>query len=73
MAFLNLHNGSIEPLEAWHWVTIVGMRQTAPDAGTLSIYDGDAAFDVDLAAWLASTRMGGGFVRVAGPQPPATV
>ncbi len=67
VAFLNLHNGTIAPLEAWHWVTVVGMRQAGPDDARLSIFDGDAAFEVDLAAWLASTRMGGGFVRLARP------
>lgn len=64
VAFLNLHNGSLARLESWHWVTVVGLRRTAAGEAILSIFDGDAAFEAELGAWLAGTQMGGGFVRI---------
>ncbi len=61
VAFLNLHNGSLQNLERWHWVTLLSLDvkgerliATAADNGSL--------LRLDLGQWLASTLLGGGFV-----------
>lgn len=64
VAFLNLHNGGQEPLETWHWVTVVGI--TGDENGAqLDIYDNGVRFAVSLGDWLVSARRGGGFVYVS--------
>lgn len=59
VAFLNLSNGVLQNLDSWHWVTLVGLR--GDDA---LIYDQGEAKWIDLAQWLATSMMGGGFVTV---------
>ena len=61
VAFLNLHNGRVAELDAWHWVTIVSL-----DGNTAGILDSGQALDIDLSLWLAATRRRGGFVSARG-------
>ena len=61
VAFLNLHNGRVAELDAWHWVTVVGL-----DGNTAAILDSGKALDIDLALWLETTRRRGGFVSALG-------
>lgn len=61
VAFLNLSNGALRDLDSWHWVTVVALRENEA-----MIYDQGGARWIDLARWLASSVMGGGFVA---PQP----
>ena len=69
VAFLNLHNGSVAPLDAWHWVTVISLSHDESGNPVLGIYDGDKAFDANLSDWLASSAAGGGFVRLGAPLP----
>lgn len=59
VAFLNLSNGVLQNLDNWHWVTLVALK--GDDA---LAYDQGEAKWVDLAQWLATSMMGGGFVTV---------
>lgn len=63
VAFLNLHNGKVKALEAWHWVTIVAL-ETDPltSAATVTIFDGDKADRVDFTVWYETTKKGGALV-----------
>ncbi len=63
IAFLNLSNGEVGNLDAWHWVTIV--RLDVEDGGArafVEIYDGNASARVDLRMWCDTTTEDGGFV-----------
>lgn len=59
VAFLNLSNGSLEELDSWHWVTILGV-----DTGTATAQavDQGKALPIDMACWLRTTRLGGALV-----------
>lgn len=59
VAFLNLHAGSIRPLESWHWVTVAGAN---PASREILVLDNGHSFSMRLDTWLASSREGGGFV-----------
>jgi hypothetical protein len=66
VAFLNLCNGEEENLDSWHWVTIVSVERRAPDEHVLvRILDEGRIKNVDLTLWLETTKLGGGFVRLA--------
>ncbi|MDR1061716.1 MAG: hypothetical protein LBL83_11040 [Clostridiales bacterium] len=70
VAFLNLHAGDVAEVDSWHWVTIVGMREDT-DTGAIAVrfYDYTKSLELDLGKWLATTRMGGGFVYLGAPMP----
>jgi hypothetical protein len=59
VAFLNLSNGRLANLDGWHWVTLVAAR---PAPLSAVMYDNGARQEIDLALWLETTRLGGGFV-----------
>ena len=59
VAFLNLSNGSIDHLDSWHWVTLLGFDR---DAQTATMIDQGKKCDIDLGQWLKTTLLGGGFV-----------
>lgn len=59
VAFLNLSNGSVRNLDAWHWVTLVALE---PGTMTATMLDQGRTARIDLAAWLRTTTLGGGFV-----------
>ncbi|MDL2232038.1 hypothetical protein LJC63_00465 [Ruminococcaceae bacterium OttesenSCG-928-L11] len=59
VAFLNLSNGSLQNLDSWHWVTIVAF---APQTNLALIYDQGQCKEIDLALWMKTTTLGGGFV-----------
>ena len=63
VAFLNLCNGEVETLDKWHWVTITALKYDK-DAATATAMISDEAIskEIDMALWLATTTMGGGFV-----------
>ena len=61
--FLNLHNGLVRNLEAYHWVLITAIRCTADHSVVeVEIVDGGKVFFIDLILWLTSSRAGGGFL-----------
>lgn len=57
VAFLNLSNGALENLENWHWVTLVGL-----EGQHARMYDQGESHLIDLALWLKTSSLGGGFV-----------
>ncbi len=59
VAFLNLSNGGIKGLDSWHWVTIVSCD--ASDGLTVTAADYGKRITVDIARWLESSALGGGF------------
>lgn len=63
LAFLNWHQGKVENLEGWHWVTIV---EVSWDASTSQLHvvilDGGVRKAIDLTLWHQTTKLGGGFV-----------
>ncbi len=63
IAFLNLHKGKVTTLESWHWITLVSLTyDSSQDCYMATCYDGGYSITFDLGLWLATTRMGGGFV-----------
>lgn len=63
VAFLNLHRGQAIALESWHWIVVVGLNYEADRQRYLAdCYDGGRRVAFDLGLWLATTRLGGGFV-----------
>lgn len=66
IAFLNLNNGTVENLDPWHWVTIVGIEQHEADGPLFAhVYDAGAKLLINLSAWYESTTRPGGFVSLA--------
>jgi len=59
IAFLNLSNGRVWNLDNWHWVTLTGFDAERKVA---LMYDQGTSREIDLALWLSSTVLGGGFV-----------
>lgn len=59
VAFLNLSNGELGNLDNWHWVTLTGLDMAA---GTATMIDQGHRAEIDLALWLRTTTLGGGFV-----------
>ncbi|NTV90218.1 MAG: hypothetical protein HGA22_07630 [Clostridiales bacterium] len=65
VAFLNLDNGEEKKLDAWHWVTVTGMEKDINDHShsvLLHIIDNGVELTLNLAKWLHTTKLGGGFV-----------
>lgn len=60
VAFLNLSNGKLKNLDAWHWVTIVSLQK----GGNIhaGVYDAGAKLDIDLSLWYETTLLGGALV-----------
>lgn len=67
VAFLNLSNGEVHHLDAWHWVTVLAMHGNAEDV-ILDVLDNTQQLQVDLGLWLRTTTRGGGFVYLAAPE-----
>ncbi len=63
VAFLNLHNGDVAGLDAWHWVTIISIS-FEPDGSIaeIKILDEGLCKAVDFALWFRTTRLGGGLL-----------
>ncbi len=59
VAFLNLSNGMLRNLESWHWVLITALEA---DSLTATICDQGKELTIDLARWLGTAALGGGFV-----------
>ena len=63
IAFLILSSGSVENLEAWHWVTIVSFAyDPTKESLVAEIYNATQSHRVDLKQWLAAPGNGGGFI-----------
>ena len=62
IAFLNLNNGKVHNLEAYHWVLIVGIDVEGTDHVLVHILDGGERLIIDLALWLETTTSSGGFI-----------
>ncbi len=58
VAFLNLSNGGVKNLEAWHWVTLVSVDRNL----RAEIYDQERSQSIDIGLWLKTTKRGGAFV-----------
>ncbi len=58
VAFLNLSNGTLKNLDAWHWVTIV---EFDPDTMQTTISDQGLLLEIDLGEWLKTSILGGAF------------
>jgi len=62
IAFLNLNNGKVHNLEAYHWVLITGLDLSHPSIVLAHILDGGVPLIIDLSLWLETTTSSGGFV-----------
>ena len=58
IAFLNLDNGNEERLEAWHWVTIIGIDKDL----NATICDNGSLKEIDLTLWINTTKSYGDFI-----------
>lgn len=61
VAFLNLHKGKSRQLESWHWNLIVGIEEENGHY-IVTCYDNGAIKNFNLGLWLATSKIGGGFV-----------
>lgn len=62
IAFLNLNNGKVHNLEAYHWVLITGLDLSDPSLALAHILDGGQRLIIDLGLWLHTTTASGGFI-----------
>lgn len=63
VAFLNLCSGEELTLDRWHWVLLASIEYDKKNHILQAvIYDESIEKKVDLALWLKSTTLGGGFV-----------
>jgi hypothetical protein len=65
IAFLNLHNGKVVNLEAWHWTLIVESHLDSESGSTVMILDNGEKKTIDLRLWYDTTTNDGGFVYFA--------
>jgi hypothetical protein len=61
VAFLNLSSGRVKNLDSYHWVTLVGVDESA---GICRIVDNGRLLDVALKKWRKKSTLGGAFVVV---------
>lgn len=59
IAFLNLSNGNQHRLDGWHWVTIIAINS---ETMSVSISDQGRILNIDFAAWLKTSLLGGALV-----------
>lgn len=65
VAFLNLCNGEETNLHRWHWVTVIALEYAADSSrALLKTLDEGKIKTIDLALWLETTALGGGFVYI---------
>ena len=63
IAFLNLDNGKEKNLDAWHWVTVVGVLYcNLDDKLEITICDEGILKKINLSLWIETTKNEGGFV-----------
>ena len=67
VAFLNLGNGGIENLQAWHWVVITALTENTTTAAFSSeksllaeIYDEGSVLEIDFVQWYKTAKHFGG-------------
>ncbi|MCL2437180.1 MAG: hypothetical protein FWD00_03990 [Clostridiales bacterium] len=61
VAFLNLHAGVSTAFDGWHWLVLTGIRKEGARYVASGI-DYGKQIEFDLAEWIESTEVGGGFV-----------
>lgn len=65
VAFLNLHRGRELTIHSWHWMLLTGLSyQTEQDRYLAVCYDNGRLLTVDVGLWLATSKLGGGFVYI---------
>lgn len=63
IAFLNWCNGEVKNLDRWHWVTIIKLEfNEEKTRAYATILDEGRLKNIDLALWVKTTTLGGGFV-----------
>jgi hypothetical protein len=63
VAFLNLHSGSEEALDSWHWVTVISLEYEPDEsAASIEFVDEGRIIKINLKSWYLTTALGGGFV-----------
>lgn len=62
VAFLNLHPGNVPNLEGYHWTVIVSMCPRRGSGLPVIIYEQGKRREIDIALWLETSKLGGGFV-----------
>lgn len=67
VGFLNLHSGT-EPIPYhWHWMVLVKLEDIG-QGHMVTLWDEGKPLRFNLENWLATTKFGGGFVRVMGTE-----
>lgn len=65
IAFLNLHKGRGARLDSWHWIVLISLNYDKNQQCYLATcYDGGQIVTFDVALWLETTKLGGGFVYI---------
>ena len=59
VGFLNLNSGTESNLEAWHWVTVIGLET---ETKTAVIIDKGRSLEIHLDEWLETSKLGGAMV-----------
>ena len=62
VAFLNLSNGELDDLEAWHWVTIIAIDTATAQ---VEVSDHGKTLGLDISLWLKTSALGGALVYLA--------
>ena len=64
VAFLNLHRGNATAFDSWHWIVLTGLREENGRFIATGLDEG-RIIEFDLAGWVKSTKMGGGFAYIS--------
>lgn len=63
VAFLNLCSGDEPNLDRWHWVTVIELRYDTENKSAMAVVSDEGVIkEINLALWLSTTTLGGGFV-----------
>ncbi len=62
---LNLGKGRETALESWHWIVVVALSYDENQGRYVAAcYDAGRIITFDVGLWLATSRLGGGFVYI---------
>ena len=59
VAFLNYSRGSLDNLDSWHWVPLIGMEEEESGKLPCLILDGGEEKVIDFTQWLNTSTLGG--------------
>ena len=59
VAFLNYSSGSLDNLDNWHWVSLIGMEEEESGKLPCLILDGGEEKVIDFTQWLNTSTLGG--------------